>query len=67
MGDEAPEICGFQFSLDREGWSDLCSTNHGEGGRDVFAFPPVEARFVRFVCEGSLEGRGAEDHRDKSL
>ncbi len=28
----------------------LCGTRHGEGGQDVFAFPPVAARFVRWTC-----------------
>ena len=27
----------------------VCRTRHGEGGQEVFAFPPVEARFMRWM------------------
>ncbi len=40
----------FQSSLDRKRWASLCGTHHGEGGQEVFAFPPVEARYVRWSC-----------------
>ncbi len=35
-------------------------THHGEGGQDVFAFPPVEARFVRWTCDDPQPERGPE-------
>ncbi|ADC62013.1 discoidin domain-containing protein [Allochromatium vinosum] len=35
-------------SLDGQYWEPLCATRHGEGGCNVFAFPPQEARFVRW-------------------
>src|SRR5262245_34158198 len=50
-GQRAPAVYRFEGSADREVWSGLCRTSHGEGGQDVFAFPPIAARFVRFVCE----------------
>jgi hypothetical protein len=49
-GDGAAQKYRFQSSLDGKSWTPLCSTRHGEGGQDVFAFPPVEARFVRWSC-----------------
>ena len=36
---------GFEFSLDGKAWTHLCSTRHGEGGQDVFAFPPIRGAF----------------------
>ncbi len=50
-GQDAPVTYAFKSSLDGKRWSHLCRTRHGEGGQDVFAFPPVAARFVRLVCE----------------
>ena len=47
-------------SLDGKAWSEVCRTRHGEGGQDVFAFPPVEARFVRWISEDSPAERGPE-------
>ncbi|HXW19909.1 MAG TPA: discoidin domain-containing protein, partial [Roseiarcus sp.] len=41
----------FESSLDGKAWTRLCGTRHGEGGQDVFAFPPVAARFVRWAYE----------------
>jgi hypothetical protein len=46
----APVIYSFESSLDGESWSQLCGTAHGEGGQDVFAFPPASVRFVRWTC-----------------
>ena len=59
-GGRAAEKYGFQSSLDGKSWSPLCSTRHGEGGQDVFAFPPVEARFVRWSCEAPGPARRQE-------
>ncbi|HTO79345.1 MAG TPA: discoidin domain-containing protein, partial [Methylocystis sp.] len=50
-GGRAADKYGFQCSLDGKSWEPLCGTRHGEGGQDVFAFPPVEARFVRWSCD----------------
>ena len=44
-------IYSFEFSLEGEVWIRLCGTRHGEGGQDVFAFPPTEARFVRWAFD----------------
>jgi F5/8 type C domain len=59
-GRQAPTVYRFDSSLDGEIWDLLCRTRHGEGGQDVFAFPPTEARFVRFVCEAPFPARGLE-------
>jgi hypothetical protein len=50
-GRQTPTAYRFEGSADRRVWSGLCRTRHGEGGQDVFGFPPVAARFVRLVCE----------------
>jgi hypothetical protein len=36
---------------DGEAWSHLCRTSYGEGGQEVFAFPPVSARYVRWKSD----------------
>jgi hypothetical protein len=59
-GGHAADKYGFQSSLDGKSWSPLCSTRHGEGGQDVFAFPPVDARFVRWSCDAPGRARGQE-------
>ena len=59
-GERAPVKYRFASSLDGEAWSEFCRTRHGEGGQDVFAFPPVEARFVRWTSEDSPAERGPE-------
>ena len=50
----------FQSSFDAETWAPLCETRHGEGGQDVFAFPPVEARYVRWSCGARESARPLE-------
>jgi hypothetical protein len=40
-GQQTPTVYRFEGSADRKVWSGLCRTRHGEGGQDVFAFPPV--------------------------
>src|SRR5438445_618780 len=50
----------FRSSLDGEDWAHLCSARHGEGGQDVFAFPPVAARFVRWAHESPEPDQGLE-------
>jgi hypothetical protein len=59
-GQDAPVAYGFKSSLDGKRWTHLCRTRHGEGGQDVFAFPPVKARFVRWTCDDVLAERGKE-------
>ena len=59
-GPDAPVIYEFKSSLDGKRWSHLCRTRHGEGGQDVFAFPPVKARFVRWTCDDPQAERGTE-------
>ncbi|CAN3989915.1 discoidin domain-containing protein [Methylocystis bryophila] len=59
-GGQAASEYGFETSLDGRSWSHLCSTRHGEGGQDVFAFPPVAARFLRWSCETPTEARPPE-------
>jgi hypothetical protein len=53
-GKQAPKRYGFEASLDGKIWAHLCKTRHGEGGQELFSFPPVAARFVRWIC-GNLE------------
>jgi F5/8 type C domain len=59
-GQDAPVIYGFKSSLDGKRWAHLCHTRHGEGGQDVFAFPPVKARFVRWTCDDPQAEQGKE-------
>src|SRR5208337_1561327 len=59
-GKQAPAAYAFEASLDGKAWVGLCSTRHGEGGQDVFAFPPVDGRFVRWTCAISDAERGWE-------
>ena len=59
-GKQAAEVLWFESSLEGSRWERLCGTRHGEGGQDVFAFPPVEAQFVRFACEAERLEHGLE-------
>jgi hypothetical protein len=59
-GSRAADKYRFESSLDGKTWAHLCITRHGEGGQDVFAFPPAKARFVRWTCENPEPGRGLE-------
>ena len=59
-GKKAPVTYEFRSSLNGKTWTHLCGTRHGEGGQDVFAFPPVVARFVRWACENSAAERRNE-------
>ena len=59
-GRDAPITYAFKSSLDGKRWTHLCRTRHGEGGQDVFAFPPVEARFVRWTSDDPQAERGKE-------
>ena len=59
-GKQAAGVYGFESSLDGKTWAHLCRTRHGEGGQDVFAFPPVAARFVRWTCDNPEPERAQE-------
>jgi hypothetical protein len=59
-GERASAKYRFASSLDGKAWSEFCRTRHGEGGQDVFAFPPIEAQFVRWTSEDSPAERGPE-------
>jgi hypothetical protein len=59
-GTRAAAVYGFESSLEGEVWAHLCSTRHGEGGLDVFAFPSVAARFVRWVFDNPDPEGGQE-------
>ncbi|MGD9656442.1 MAG: discoidin domain-containing protein [Methylocystis sp.] len=47
-------------SPDGEAWTNLCATKHGEGGQEVFGFPPAQVRFVRWSCENPERRPGPE-------
>lgn len=51
LGRRGAKVHSFESSLDGRVWTHLCATRHGEGGLEVFAFPPREARFVRWTFE----------------
>src|SRR5271165_2705785 len=59
-GERWPTVYRFEFSLDRKLWRHLCRTRHGEGGQDVFAFPPASARYVRWLCGDAPPGKAPE-------
>src|SRR5947209_12655053 len=59
-GQRFPVSYRFEGSLDRQTWTLLSRTQHGEGGQDVFAFSATNARFVRFACEPPLLEKGVE-------
>jgi hypothetical protein len=59
-GAKAAAVYDFESSLEGEVWGRLCGTRHGEGGQDVFAFPPVEARFVRWSFDPPDPDQGVE-------
>ena len=41
-------------------WQRLCGTRHGEGGQEVFGFPPTAARFVRWSAENPERNPGPD-------
>ena len=59
-GDQYAKAHAFESSRDGKAWTHLCRTRHGEGGQDVFAFPPVAARFVRWKSDDPDPERGLE-------
>jgi hypothetical protein len=59
-GNQYAKTHAFESSRDGKAWTHLCRTRHGEGGQDVFAFPPVAARFVRWKTDDANPERGLE-------
>ncbi|WNV06139.1 discoidin domain-containing protein [Candidatus Methylospira mobilis] len=59
-GRQAANVYRFVISLDGNVWTPICRTGHGEGGQNVFAFPPSEARFLRWSCEDPESERRLE-------
>ncbi len=59
-GQQAPLRYGFESSLDGKIWAHLCRTRHGEGGLEIFAFPPTAARFLRWACDDPGPARSLE-------
>jgi hypothetical protein len=59
-GQQAPLRYGFESSLDGKTWAQLCRTRHGEGGLEIFAFPPIAARFLRWTCDDPGPARSLE-------
>jgi hypothetical protein len=52
-GRRAADVYAVESSLDGRNWASLCHTRHGEGGQNVFAFPPTNARYLRLTDEPS--------------
>lgn len=54
------DVYAFASSLDGETWTHLCSTRYGEGGQNVFAFPPTQARYLRWSSADAAGDKGLE-------
>ena len=50
----------FHGSLDGKTWERLCGTRHGEGGQEVFGFPPTAVRYVRWRAENPDRNPGPD-------
>ncbi len=59
-GRRAADVYAFESSLDGKAWTPLCHTRHGEGGQNVFAFPPAQARFLRLSDQHQGPARSLE-------
>ena len=59
-GHHAPAAYEIAGSTDGKNWPRLCGTRHGEGGQEVFGFPPTTARFVRWSSENPERRPGPE-------
>ncbi|MEK4032361.1 discoidin domain-containing protein [Methylocystis sp. IM3] len=59
-GKQAPIIYGFESSLDGKIWAHLCRTRYGEGGQEIFAFPPIAARFLRWAGDDAGPARSVQ-------
>lgn len=55
-------VDAYRFELSRDGqtWLPLCHTQHGEGGQNVFGFPPATGRFLRWRHEALASPRALE-------
>jgi hypothetical protein len=51
LGRRASGAYELQGSQDGENWTRLGGSRHGEGGQEIFAFPPTSARFLRWSGE----------------
>ena len=60
LGRQAPNPMGSSPRSTAKRGPHLCRTRHGEGGQEVFAFPPVAARFVRWTCDDPVQSSGLE-------
>lgn len=54
------DVYAIDSSLDGQVWSPLCATAYGEGGQNVFAFPPTEARYLRWRGANKTQDKGVE-------
>ncbi|MGB9166572.1 MAG: discoidin domain-containing protein [Rhodomicrobium sp.] len=52
----------YEFHTSRDGktWERLCGSPHGEGGQELFGFPPIAARFVRLSADNPDRNPGPE-------
>lgn len=54
------DVYVIECSLDGKTWSHLCATRYGEGGQNVFAFPPTQARYLRWTGANAAPDKGVE-------
>ena len=59
-GHRAAKVFEVEGSVDGGSWAHLCRTQHGEGGQEVFGFPPTPARFVRWSSKNPERRPGPE-------
>ncbi|MBU3890831.1 discoidin domain-containing protein [Methylosinus sp. KRF6] len=59
-GRRASSAYCFEGSQDGLRWMRLCGSRHGEGGQEIFAFPPTPARFLRWSAENPEGGPGPD-------
>jgi hypothetical protein len=59
-GRRASAVYEFEGSLDGVQWTRLCGSRHGEGGQELFAFPPTVVRFLRWSAENPERRPGPE-------
>ena len=54
------DVYRIESSIDGASWAHLCATQFGEGGQNVFAFPPLEARYLRWTGANKVADKGLE-------
>ena len=54
------DVYSIQSSLDGQTWTHLCATGFGEGGQNVFAFPPTPVRHLRLRGRNAAPDRGLQ-------